>query len=226
MKTNKIMFRSMGDYEVLQRTSDSYFDGNALLNLWRKEHPTCKDTINDFLAQKKVQTFIIELEKEMGEFAQPQKWGLAETQGFKSIKYIKGRNTSKGRTKDQVWLNPYLFIKFAMWINPKFELQVIKFVYDELIKFRHLAGDNYNVLTAAIAKLPDCDYRETAIAIQWIVFNRTGKELRQQATQLELAEISDIENKLAYAIDMGFIKNQAELIITLRKMYNEKYRKF
>lgn len=123
-------------------------------------------------------------------------------------------------------MHPYLFIKFAMWINPKFELQVIKFVYDELIKFRHLAGDNYNVLTAAIAKLPDCDYRETAIAIQWIVFNRTGKELRQQATQLELAEISDIENKLAYAIDMGFIKNQAELIITLRKMYNEKYRKF
>ena len=103
---------------------------------------------------------------------------------------------------------------------------IIKFVYDELIKFRHLAGDNYNVLTASLAKLPDCDYKATAKAIQWIVFNRTGKNLRQGASQKELAEISDIENKLAYAIDMGFIKNQAELIISLRKMYNEKYRKF
>ena len=113
-----------------------------------------------------------------------------------------------------------------MWINPKFELQVIKFVYDELIKCRHLAGDNYNVLTAAVSKLPDCDYREVAKAIQWIVFNRTGKNLRQQATQKQLSEISDIENKLAYAIDMGFINNQAQLICTMRKMYNDKYQKF
>lgn len=27
------------------------------------------------------------------------------------------------------WMHPYLFIKTAMWINPKFELQVIRFVY-------------------------------------------------------------------------------------------------
>ena len=226
MKTNKIMIRQMGQFDVLQRTSDGFFDGNALLSQWKREHPTCKDSISDFLEQKKVQAFIAEMEGELGEFAQPQKWVLAETQSFKSIKYIKGKNTAKGRTKDQVWMHPYLFIKFAMWINPKFELQVIKFVYDELIKYRHLAGDNYNVLTAAISKLPDCDYKATAKAIQWIVFNRTGKELRQQATQKELAEISDIENKLAYAIDMGFINNQAELIISLRKMYNDKYQKF
>ena len=220
------MTRPMGKFEVLQRTSDGFFDGNALLSQWKREHHTCKDSVSDFLEQKKVQAFIAEMEGELGDFAQPHKWVLAETQEFKSIKYIKGKNTSKGRTKDQVWMHPYLFIKFAMWINPKFELQVIKFVYDELIKYRHLAGDNYNVLTAAISKLPDCDYKATAKAIQWIVFNRTGKELRQQATQKELAEISDIENKLAYAIDMGFINNQAELIISLRKMYNEKYRKF
>ena len=226
MKTNVIMTRPMGQFEVLQRTSDGFFDGNALLNQWKREHTTCKDSVNDFLAQKKVQLFIEEMESELGEFTQPQKWVLAETSALKSMKYIKGKNTAKGRTKDQVWMHPYLFIKFAMWINPKFELQVIKFVYDELIKCRHLAGDNYNVLTAAISKLPDCDYKATAKAIQWIVFNRTGKELRQQATQKELAEISDIENKLAYAIDMGFINNQAQLICTMRKMYNEKYQKF
>ena len=187
MKTNVIMTRPMGRFDVLQRTSDGFFDGNALLSQWKREHPTCKDSVSDFLEQKKVQAFIAEMEGELGEFAQPHKWVLAETQEFKSIKYIKGKNTSKGRTKDQVWMHPYLFIKFAMWINPKFELQVIKFVYDELIKYRHLAGDNYDVLTAAISKLPDCDYKATAKAIQWIVFNRTGKELRQQATQKELA---------------------------------------
>ena len=226
MKTNVVMKRPMGQFEVLQRTIDGYFDGNALLNMWKSEHPTYKDTVNEFLGQKKVQMFITELEEEFGDFAQPRKWVLAETQGFKSIKYIKGKNTAHGRSKDQVWMHPYMFIKFAMWINPKFELQVIKFVYDELIKNRHLAGDNYNVLTAALATMPDIDYKKVATAIQWIVFNRTGKNLRQQATQEQLSEISDIESKLAYAINMGFIKSYDELIITMRKMYNDKYQKF
>ena len=122
-------------------------------------------------------------------------------------------------------MHPYMFIKLAMWINPKFELQVIKFVYDELIKNRHLAGDNYNVLTAALATMPNIDYKKVATAIQWIVFNRTGKNLRQQAPQEQLSEISDIESKLAYAINMGFIKSYDELIITMRKMYNGEHQK-
>lgn len=123
-------------------------------------------------------------------------------------------------------MHPYLFIKFAMWLNPRFEVQVIKFVYDELIKNRHLAGDNYNVLTSAIATLPDSDYKQVAVAIQWIVFNRTGKNLRQSATQEQLREISEIEHSLAFSINMGFVKNNMELISLLRKMYNDKYRKF
>lgn len=34
-----------------------------------------------------------------------------------------------------------------MWINPKFEVKVIKFAFDELIKYRNDAGDNYKLLT-------------------------------------------------------------------------------
>lgn len=58
MKTNVIMKRPMGQFEVQQRTSDGYFDGNYLLHQWKKEHPTCKDTINEFINQSKVRSFI------------------------------------------------------------------------------------------------------------------------------------------------------------------------
>lgn len=145
---------------------------------------------------------------------------------FQPFKEINGRNTKNGRTKDQVWMHPYLFIKFAMWINPKFELQVIKFVYDQLIKTRHLAGDNYNVLTSALATIPYVEYKQVATAIQWIVFNKTGKDLRQSATQKELQEISEIEHSIAFSINMGFIKDFVGLMNVLREMYNKKYRKF
>lgn len=214
MKTNQLMKRPMGQFEVIQRTSDGFFDGAYLLYQWKRTNPKCKDTVKDFIEQTKVQSFLSELEKEMGDNAQPQKWDMANLQ---SVILVKGRNTKNGRTKDQVWMHPYLFIKFAMWINPKFELQVIKFVYDELIKNRHLAGDNYNVLTSAIATLPNADYREIANAINWIVFNRIGKNLRQSATQEELKELSDVEHSVAFAINMGFVKDNQQLIMLLRK---------
>ena len=220
MKTNVIMTRPMGQFEVLQRTSDGFFDGNALLIQWNRQDGVAQRKMIEYLESKKTKEFIEALESDKA------LRGKTEVGDFKVVIRVKGKTTKNGRVADKVYFHPFLFIDFCMWLNPTFKLQVIKFVYDELIKCRHLAGDNYNVLTAAISKLPDCDYKATAKAIQWIVFNRTGKELRQQATQKELAEISDIENKLAYAIDMGFINNQAQLICTMRKMYNEKYQKF
>ena len=220
MKTNVIMTRPMGQFEVLQRTSDGFFDANALLIQWNRQDGVAQRKMIEYLESKKTKEIVDALENDK------TLRGKTEVGDFKVVIRVKGKTTKNGRVADKVYFHPFLFIDFCMWLNPTFKLQVIKFVYDELIKCRHLAGDNYNVLTAAISKLPDCDYKATAKAIQWIVFNRTGKELRQQATQKELAEISDIENKLAYAIDMGFINNQAQLICTMRKMYNEKYQKF
>lgn len=37
-----------------------------------------------------------------------------------------------------------------MWINPSFKYDVLKFVYDEMIKFRNLAGDAYPRMCAAV----------------------------------------------------------------------------
>lgn len=220
MKTNQIMRRPMGQFEVQQRTQDSYFDANALLSQWNSVKGNPQRAMSRFFESENVKSFIEALEDDLSQNAEMQ-YGDIQV-----VREIKGRNTAKGKTKDQVWMHPYLFIKFAMWLNPRFEVQVIKFVYDELIKNRHLAGDNYNVLTSAIATLPDSDYKQVAVAIQWIVFNRTGKNLRQSATQEQLREISEIEHSLAFSINMGFVKNNMELISLLRKMYNDKYRKF
>lgn len=220
MKTNVIMMRPMGQFEVQQRTSDGYFDANALLMQWNKQKGVAVRKMAEYLESKKTKEFIEALENDSS------LRGENESGGFKAVIRIKGKTTKDGRVADKVFLHPFCFIDFSMWLNPTFKLQVIKFVYDELIKNRHLAGDNYNVLTAALAAMPDVDYKKVATAIQWIVFNRTGKNLRQQATQEQLSEISDIESKLAYAINMGFIKSYDELIITMRKMYNDKYQKF
>ena len=216
MKTSVTMVRRMGGLDVLQRTKDGYFDANSLLSQWNSNKNNSKRKMISFLESPKTLEFTneIELESHRAE---------SEDGVITAFHVKKGRNTSKGRTKDEVWMHPYLFIDFAMWINPKFKYSVIKFVYDELIKNRTEASDGYVMLSASGVKLKGYNFSEIAKAIQWIVYKKTGKELRQTATQEQLAEINDIQTKLAFAIDMGFIKSYEQLISEMQKMYRKKY---
>lgn len=208
MKTNVVMIRKMGDFEVSQRTEDGMFNANSLLKQWNisKGHKRGKE-VSEFLRLDKTKEFIEALELEYNDTTR------------KIVVTKEGKN---GGT----WLEPLLFIDFAMWINPKFKIQVLKFVYDELIKNRHNAGDNYKALSSAGVKLKGYNFKEVATALNWIVFNKNGKDLRQSATQEQLQEISEIESKLAYSIDMGYIKSYDHLIKEMRKLWNKKYAKF
>jgi hypothetical protein len=205
MKTSVTMERKMGDLIVHQRTHDGMFNATSLLKQWNTTKKTRKD-VSAFLKLDATKEFITALES-------------AETR--KVVSVIKGGNKSQG-----TWMNPLLFIDFAMWINPTFKVQVLRFVYDELIKERNDAGDNYRVLSASGVKLKGYDFAEVAVALQWIIFNTSGKNLRQIATQEQLKELNDLQTKLAFAIDMGYITTYPQLLEELRKIWNNKNRKF
>ena len=209
----------MGDFDVLQRTKDGYFDANALLTQWNAKIGNTRRRLDKFLNSKKTIEFINEI--------QENSHGAKKTYGeYQVVIHKKGRNTSRGKTKDEVWMHPYLFIDFAMYINPSFKYDVIKFIYDELIKNRHLAGDNYKTLSASLVKLKGYSFTEVAKALQWIVYGKTGKNLRQSATQNQLQELANLQEKLAFAIDMGYITTYPKLIQELRKIYSNKNNKF
>jgi hypothetical protein len=137
MKTNVIMNRPMGDLIVNQRTSDGMFNATALLNQWNKTNNVLKK-IGHFFSLRQTDDFLKVLINE--ENLHGRNHDLDDNQ---AIKTIKGKNTNTGREPDIVWMHPYLFIKFAMWLNPKFEYFVIKFVYDSLIELRKVSADLY-----------------------------------------------------------------------------------
>lgn len=209
MKTNVIMTRKMGVFDVNQRTKDGMFNATSLMKQWNLASGSKKE-LKDYFDNKSTQEFIDVIK------------GDESTIGG-IVPMVKSR-ASKGENAG-TWMHPYLFIDFAMWINPKFKFEVIKFVYDELIKERKDAGDGYLKLSASGQKLKGYDFVEVAKAIQWIVYKTTGKELRQSASQKQLAEINDIQTKLSFAIDFGYIKSYSHLVEELRKMYRIKYRK-
>lgn len=214
------MRRPMGQFEVLQRTSDGYFDGNALLSQWNNVEGNPRRRMAEFVDSPKVKEFIKALAIDESHMS---KTDIAENQ---LLTKTKGKNTQHGRIPDKVWMHPLLFIKFAMWINPQFEVKVLRFVYDELIKNRHLAGDKYKVLTKSIGRLPDADYAQVAKCINYIVFNKHHNGIRNEATEAELRELHELEDNLAMLIDMEYVNNQQELILAMRKIYSKKYQKF
>ena len=208
MKTSVIMTRRMGQFEVLQRTKDGMFNATALLNQWNRAAGMKKE-MNDYLRLQSTHDFLSALQSEFD---------------FKdgNSPYL----TSRGKYSGGTWMTPLLFIDFAMWLNPKFKVQVLKFVYDELIKCRTAAGDNYNVLAKSIASLPDVDYPKVARALNWIVFNKHERDIRNTATPQQLQDMDELQRKLAFSVDMGYIRSFPDLMNSMRRIYNSQHAKF
>ena len=191
MITKPVMQREFYDSYVCQRTSDSFFNATDFLK--RATELSGKDVrIADFFDNKNTQVFLNALEIDLAE-------NIANQRGFKynTHEIKRGRN---GAT----WMHPYLFVKFAMWLSPAFEVKIIKWVYDNLIEFRLLAGDHYREMCDAIALRyfdyykkaagPDVFIKEAHIVNQ-IVFDNPHGNQRNTATEEQL----DLLNRMQKA---------------------------
>lgn len=206
MKTSVTMLRKMGAFDIYQRTNDGMFNATSLLKQWNVSNGSKKE-VSKFFELGGTKEFIDILLSE-------------ENLNTQKLAYL----TTRGKANGGTWMHPYLFVKFAMWINPRFEYHVVKFVYDELIKQRHEAGDNYILLSASGVKLKGYNFSEVAVAMQWIVYGKKGKNLRQQATPEQLKELNELQTKLSFAIDMGYIITYDQLINEMKKIWKNKYR--
>jgi len=220
MKTSVNMLRKMGTFDVVQRTSDGKFNATDMLAQWNKSSAQ-KKQMNDFIRLSQTKTFIEELKKDIEDHE-----GISPDADSQVFEIKKGRNTKKGKTPDISWYHPYLYIKFAMWLNPRFEIQVIKFVYDQLIDYRHDAGDNFNGLMQAVQRFSRIDYRQLAKGLNWVVFNRHEKDIRNSATTTQLKDLVDLQKQIAFAVDMGYIKTFEKLIDEMRRLYKNKWDNF
>lgn len=209
MKTSVTMLRKMGNFDVYQRTNDGMFNANSLLKQWNNSQGLKRGKeVNDFLKLDKTKEFISALELDYGDHTK---------------KIVRTSRANKG-VNSGTWLDPLLFIDFAMWLNPTFKVQVLKFVYDELIKSRHEAGDNYILLSSSGVKLKGYDFIKVAKAMQCIVFGKEGRNQRQTATQEQLKELNELQLTLSFAIDRGFIKTFEQLLYEMRRIWKEKHR--
>lgn len=235
MKTSVIMTRPMSQFKVEQRTKDGMFNATSLLKQWNEGDGNKRKDLNEFLGNKTTQEFIQELTC----FVATQENNLSgisdktDSQVVSNITLVaseknvlctvRKRKGMAGRPINEVWMHPYLFIDFAMWLNPKFKVQVIKFVYDELIKLRCDAGDNYKLLSASASIFPDVDYARIGKGLNYIVFGKHYDNIRQTATNEQLKELNKVQEQLAFSVDMGLVTSFQGLITVMQNMYTKKW---
>ena len=212
MKTNQVMVRKMGHFSVLQRTSDGMFNATSLLKQWNRQSDSERKLDNYFASAKTVEFINTIVER--------------ENLHTPKLAYVKSR-ASRGNNAG-TWMHPLLFIDFAMWINPSFKYDVLKFVADEMIRYRNEAGDAYKELGSAVMKLVPSTFMKTAMkkvaeALNWIVFNSHERMMRNKhGEEDKQRELFQLEKKVADLINEDFITSFDGLILYLRKLYQKK----
>lgn len=211
MKTNNVMIRPMGKFNVEQRTKDGMFNATALLKQWNESSGQQKQ-MSHYFENTGTEEFINALISE-------------ENLKERNSVYLKCRGKYSGGT----WMHPLMFIDFAMWINPTFKVKVLKFVYDQMIKYRNDAGDAYRELGSAMGTIVGKSFMPAAMsniskAMNYIVFGEHYPAVRNdKGTEDMQRDLFELERKIADLINDGFLHSYDEVIDYLRKKWREKH---
>lgn len=188
MKSNQIMKRELEDAIIEQRTSDQFINATSLLSLYNSKGGKQKN-IAEFMSNKGTADFLNSLCRELNS-------NVGKSLYLESDLYSSKRGVGGG-----TYMHPYLFVKFAMWLSSDFEVKVIKWVYDNLIKVRHDDGDNFKVMAEAMKKRyievhkKDPNpfvYIQEANYLKQLAFGYKEKP-RNEATEAELELLSKLE---------------------------------
>ena len=229
MKTNVVMKRPFVGFDVLQRTSDGYFNATSLIKAWNESVENQCNNLhtqkNGYVKKKDLDDYY--LNKSTKDYME----ALITEEGFSSEKDVLIKSKASRGENAGTWMHPLLFIDFAMWLNPKFKLKVIRFVYDEMILYRKKAADTYRALSDAVYNLLDRDkfrmqvvMSEIAMVINYVVFNNHYKEIRNdKGTEELMKELHSVEERLTYLITNGYVRTTDDVISALRKEYKNKW---
>lgn len=96
------MIRPMGDFKVIQRTKDAFFNATNLLKQWNQLKGMKKE-VNDYFGLSSTKEFI---------------YTIMERENYDMGNYPYHKSRANKGDNAGTWMHPLLFIDFAMWINP------------------------------------------------------------------------------------------------------------
>lgn len=208
MKTNQLMKRDFMASQITQRTLDKFFNATELLSIYN-EKSNVKKVLPEFWSNKSTKSFIEVLEIDINS-------------NIGNSLYLKTHETTRGKN-GATWMHPFLFIKFAIWLSPEFELQIIKWVYDNLIDVRNNAGDHYREMCECIkdnyqeikGKLPNpYIFSNEARFLNKLCYNSNESGKRNELTEKELRLLNELQLLNIHLINNKISNEKRKEILT------------
>lgn len=208
METEVIMERPLFGGIVRQKSKLEFLNANDLVsvgNKWRITHDLPPFNFNQWKTSNQTKEFISSLEKEFG-------CVMITTRG------------QKGGT----WVHPFLFIDMALAINPSFKVEVYKWIYDCLLKYRNDSGDSYKKMAGALYlnTTKKSTFSKSMSVVCKMIQAEVGVCDWQKATESQLAYRDKIHEYISLMCGV-FHNNNNEAIrigmLKAREWYNEKY---
>jgi len=230
MKTNVIMStndRELSGVVIKQETKTGFLNLSDLQEAYtvaRVKNGWAEKRTDQILASKQNTERIYYVLKEQGvinvEFHPFIE--LVEKQGIaKVLKTFGVYKTTGARHTKTTWCHDSIWILLSLELSPIFYAKTVLWLKDELIKNRIEAGNFCIALNSSIQKFhPNGNqYMTLAKALNHIVFGKHENGIRNTGTKEQLKQLASIEEKLAFSIDMGYIKSFDMLLEELRKIY-------
>ena len=201
MKTNQLMKREFNGTQITQRTKDSFFNATELLSVFNSKSNS-QSRLFDFFNNQTTKNFIEVLESDLNLNNGNQRYLESPMKSWESTRGKYGAT----------YMHPYLFVKFAMWLSPEFELAIIKWVYDNLIEVRNQAGDYYKEMCDTIQnnyielrgeKPNPFVFVNEAKFLNQLCYNSNEVSKRNELSEIELKLLNDLQR-----LNIKFIKNR------------------
>jgi len=221
MKTAVVMQRQFNGVVIRQNSKSGFFNLNDLFSCYIKANPNGAKRIDKYLGLNQTKEFaetIREAELEKANNLNTPKTGDLLLPIVEPPKVIETKRGKNGGT----WIHPYLFLDFAMWLNPKFKLWAMSVIEDKLIELRNEAGNRFKEMNQALkisGAVSPREYAKEATMINRIVFDGKTKDQRNNARENELDFLNKIQKYNAHLIEKG-------LSFSLREKECLNFRKF
>lgn len=206
MKTNQVMEsidRELCGRIVRQRTKDGFmrlWDIEAIGKLYRLENGLPELSLKDYVNSQNVKEFLAELEKEIG-----------------SNPYIKSTKSNSG------WIHPFFAIKMLTHFNPRFEVQVYKWLWDYLIQSRIDSGDSYVKMCGSLYAYTTqkVKFQQSIKALSKNIRNHFGVIDWNKATQEQLKLRDELQTNIADFAKT--LQNAYQGLVFACDVYSSKY---
>jgi len=184
MTTEVIMKRELMGGEISQKSKTELFSATDLLKIGNKHRMLNGMQPFHFqvwLRNNSTQDFIKELKKQ-----------------YKDV-YIPGRGRGK-----HTWVHPFLFIDLALSLSPTLKIEVYKWLYDFLLKYRNDSGDSYKRMAGALYfnQSNKSEYPKYICDVAKKIKEACGVDDWQKATEKQLEKRDNIHNNISLLCDV------------------------